>query len=389
MSRQHAGSDVVSRSRLQFLDTMRGVAILGVFIYHAIWEVSGHPMSWKNGLWNPVGFEPARALVQYALQCCSVPSMFFLISGYLIHRHQCNGRTVDLRYTARRNLRLYLPFLVVLVPFTLLYLTSLPPRFAPPDLQQMVLHTLLVFVYFGNDSAGAINPSFWFVSVEIQLSFAYLGFRAIFQRFGWRTLMVLLLVIELAARVAASSGENYLYATPFSYPFTWMLGAWLAQLQSEGRLPTNPGHKAAAWWAATVLATGVQKLEYFASLGLALAAFYFIAWLLRRELPHVSIDTRWNRAKDGVFRFVRLVGAMSLWAYLINQPVLFYVEAAIGPLISDPLTRIFVGAFIGWLIVLPLSWALLRLLEPQLVRLIDFLITPPPRTVAVRSPASG
>lgn len=380
----------MSRSRLQFLDTMRGIAILGVFIYHAIWEVSGPPMTWKHGLWNPVGYEPARALFQYVLQCCSVPSMFFLISGYLIHRHFCEGRTVDLRYITRRNLRLYLPYLVVLFAFASLYLTSLPPHYAPPQDGQLALHVLLLFVYFGNDSAGAINPSFWFVSTEIQLCFAYLMFRRFFQRFGWGKLMVVLLAIEVISRTAASNGFNWFYATPFSYPFTWMLGAWLAQLQSEDRLPANAGRKSLAWCIAIVLATGVQMLEYFASICLAMATFYFIAWLLQRELPEVQESPdRLARVKGRVLGYVRGVGSMSLWAYLINQPVLFYLEHFFGPYVTDPLVRILVIAFIGWLTVLPVSHLLVKYLEPRLVKLVDALVAPPPRSFIPRQQAPG
>lgn len=378
------------KQRLQFLDTMRGIAILGVFIYHAIWEVSGPPMTWKHGLWNPVGYDAPRALFQYALQCCSVPSMFFLISGYLIHRHFSRGRTVDMRYLTRRNLRLYLPYLVVLFAFALLYLTALPPRYAPPGDGQLVLNTLLLFVYFGNDQAGAINPSFWFVSTEIQLCFAYLGFRAIFRRFGWPPLMAVLLAVELLSRSVATGGFDWFYVTPFSFPFTWMLGAWLAQLQSEDRLPANAGRKAAIWCAAIVVATGVEILEYFASLCLAVSVFYFIAWLLQRqEVEATNPSGGTARVKERLFGFVRLVGSMSLWAYLMNQPVLFYVEVFVRPYVPDPLSRILVTAFIGWLIVLPVAFLLVRYLEPRLVRLIDLLISPPPRPVVVRPPVPG
>src|SRR5690606_19949412 len=164
----------VSRSRLQFLDTLRGFAILGVFFYHSVWQVGGHPMRWKDGLWDPHGFELYRSVFQYALQCYSIPSMFFLMSGYLIHRAQVGGRRIDLRYATRRNLRLYLPYLLVLLVFSAMYLTPMPLTFSPPDALQMLLHATLMFGYAGADSAWAINPSFWFVAVEIQLCFIYL-----------------------------------------------------------------------------------------------------------------------------------------------------------------------------------------------------------------------
>lgn len=374
----------MKKSRLQFLDTLRGVAILGVFFYHAAMEISRVAMTWKNGLWDPHGFDPPRALFQYMLQCYSVPSMFFLISGYLIHRFQCSGRVVDMQYLTRRNLRLYLPYLVVLALFSAAYLLPQQPTYPAPDALQLTTHVLLVFNLMGAESLWAINPSFWFVGVEIQLCFAYLLWRKVIGRIGWGWLLGALLLVELIARTGAAAGFKPLYGTPLCYGFTWMLGAYLAERQSRQTLPAGSGRKAAVWGVVIVLATAVEKLEFFASLALAVATFYLLSYLLQRDEARGEEPVR--RGLHGkVLAFVRDVGQISLWAYLLNQPILQYITRALEGPVPDPLQRIIASALVGWLIVLPLAWLMHRLVEPRLVRLIDLVMGTQRKAPAVPS----
>jgi peptidoglycan/LPS O-acetylase OafA/YrhL len=363
----------LKKSRLQFLDTLRGIAILGVFFYHGAMEISRVAMAWKDGLWDPHGFDPPRALFQYALQCYSVPSMFFLISGFLIHRFQCSGRIVDVQYLARRNLRLYLPYLVVLALFSAAYLLPQKPTYPGPDALQLATHVLLLFNFMGGESLWAINPSFWFVGVEIQLCFAYLLWRKVIGRFGWGWMLGALLLVELLARTGAAAGYKPLYGTPLCYGFTWMLGAYLAERQALRTLPSGSGRKAALWGIVIVLATGVEKLEYFASLALAMATYYLLSYLLHRD--EVRGDQPAPLGLPGkLLTFVRQVGQISLWAYLLNQPILQYITRALEGAVPDPLQRIFASALVGWVIVLPLSWLMFRFVEPLLVRFIDMLM---------------
>jgi hypothetical protein len=153
-----------------------------------------------------------------------------------------------------------------------------------------------------------------------------------------------------------------------------MLGALLAQLANENALPANSGLKAAAWAVATVLSTAIEVLQYFASIAFALGIFYLISWLMKRQASVVNAPTApiW-RAKP--MEFISMIGRISLWAYLLNQPILNYVEVLVRPHVYDPLRRILVTAFLGALVVLPLAWALQRYVEPHLVRFADAVMS--------------
>jgi peptidoglycan/LPS O-acetylase OafA/YrhL len=361
-----------SKPRLEFLDTLRGFAILGVFAYHAAWLVSGNPVVWTHGLWSPRAYDLPRSLLQYALQCNAVPGMFFLISGFLIHRSAAAGRAITLGYMGRRNLRLYLPYLLVLAACSAVYYCPWPPPWVRPDLRELVLHVLLVFNLAGAEPSYAINPSFWFVAAEIQISFAYLILARIIGRTGWLVPMSVLFALQVVTRILAYPDDGWYFVTPFSYVFTWMLGALLAHLHAVDSLPRRCMLKGMACAIVLVLATAVEALQYVAQMAYAGLAFFVIAWALRRR-PYTqgSPARSFGGLRRRVVMALRGTGRISLWAYLINQPVLFYVEWVLEPRVPNPVMRILASTVVGAAVVLPLAWLLQRYSEPRLARLAD------------------
>jgi peptidoglycan/LPS O-acetylase OafA/YrhL len=360
----------MSRPRLQFLDVVRGVAMLDVCLFHAADRVSGPTVLWKDGLWDVHVYGVARGALQFLLLYNFVPSLFFMISGFLIHRHLTSGRTVDLSYMVHRILRLYLPYLFVLILLSLLYYSPIPPDEGQPGLRNIGVHALLVFAYMGPTYVWAINPSFWYVAAEIQLCLMYLLWMRWVPRLGWGLLMMGLLAVEILMRIAATNVPyDWLTHNGFNFAFTWMLGAVLARILADGKLPTSAGAKAGAWMLVAYAVGAVEVLRNLSSLAYAAAVFYFLAWLLQRQGAGVTAAPAGNApAPHGPVALLRLIGQISLWAYLLNQPLIAYIDTAVISRVPDPLARIFVITAICMITVLPLAWLMQRFVEPVLVR---------------------
>lgn len=390
-----------SALRLDFIDTARGATIVLVPIYHSVLETAGTPVHWRGMLWDPSAFPPAQALFQALMQCLQAPSLFFVLSGFLIHLSRLrNPQQPFLRFYLQRVARLYVAYLVALA-LSLAVLPLMPGSFNHShSLWDLVTHLTLTHTFF-KDTLYSINPSFWYVATELHLCLLYPLAMGIAARWGWKTLLVLLAAIECGCRLLGTlhnlsptllhglppladtclEGARYTRVFP-AYWFTWMLGAWVAERWSQGMLQAPRTSRLWLWPTALVVSTLVLPLSGLA----ATVASLGIATWLARTLAHGVAAPR----QDPVMatKLLRFLGSISLGLYLLNQPL----GAVLMPVInehlggSSALLRILALAALMMAVTTPLALGMSRFIELPAQHLARRWLQPRPATRVEGSP---
>jgi len=217
-------------TRLRGIDALRGVAALGVVLYHAV-EQGKHVVP-NNFLQYPV------RMIQFGSSLGYIGVfLFFVISGFCIHlqwaRARAAGAEPELRFGAfwkRRIRRLYPPYAIALFFFLLLTATTVGLSFSRFFFYDVGMH-LLMLHNLDPQTCYTINGVFWTLAIEEQLYLAYFLLLFIRVRWGWG----LTLAVCLLARLAWMIFSHVLWLkTGFGIPvpeaaashwFTWALGA--------------------------------------------------------------------------------------------------------------------------------------------------------------------
>ena len=283
--------------RIEFLDHVRGVAILGVVLFHAVEASYGHTV-WQEG---PAWLRPA------SLGSLGV-AMFFVVSGFCIHTsHVVSGENGFGRFFLRRFFRIYPPYLLARTLFAAGRDFSMP---------QLVSHAGLFHNFDGRWFQG-INPSFWSIAIEWQLYCVYPLFHLAALRFGWSPVLAALAIIEISIvlleRVAGL--PIAIRHSVFAYACSWSIGAALAAAWLRGSpLPFRHVSHRILWPVLTIVpACFAPAFTSFSFLFGALSTASWIAWALSREsLPAVGPRPA----------FLPFVGACSYSIYLLHQPLL-------------------------------------------------------------------
>src|SRR4026208_957027 len=110
-----------ANGRLQSIDALRGVAALGVVLYHAVMQTSSAVPA------NIIFHWPVRGLQFLSSFGYIGVFLFFVISGFCIHlqwaKTRANGQQPKIRFGSfwrRRFLRLYPPYLIAFALFMLM-----------------------------------------------------------------------------------------------------------------------------------------------------------------------------------------------------------------------------------------------------------------------------
>ncbi len=104
---------------LPFLDFLRGVAILSVFLFHCVGTTFGpvDQLVWNGSFRDFHVSKSFLALLPFTLGWCGV-TLFFVISGFCIHLSHERSRDKHLSvFFLRRFFRIYPPFLVACLVF--------------------------------------------------------------------------------------------------------------------------------------------------------------------------------------------------------------------------------------------------------------------------------
>ena len=217
-------------TRLRGIDALRGVAALGVVLYHAV-EQGKHVVP--------------NNLMQYPVRVIQLGSslgyigvfLFFVISGFCIHlqwaRAKAAGAEPEIRFGTfwkRRIRRLYPPYVIALLFFLLLMAATVGLSFSRFFFYDVGMH-LLMLHNLDPQTCYTINGVFWTLAIEEQLYLAYFLLLFIRVRWGWGVTIA----VCLSARLLWMIFSHVLWLkTGFGMPvpeaaashwFTWALGA--------------------------------------------------------------------------------------------------------------------------------------------------------------------
>lgn len=203
------------QKRVDSIDSLRGVAILMVILYHA--------HAWIPGL----STLPSWYMFPISLGFSGV-DLFFVLSGFSLYyawlrQEQVTGQVVIRKYYWRRFWRIYPPYLIAfLVPW-------IPVLIAAPAeaVKEALWHIFLLHNYSEHYFYGANGP-LWSIAVEAQFYILFPLIVLMMKRWGIGQVIVVGIVIGLLYRTGV-----YLYFDELTYrqvPKPYLQGFWLARI---------------------------------------------------------------------------------------------------------------------------------------------------------------
>src|SRR5882762_2762678 len=108
-----------SREHLVFLDHIRGVAILSVFLYHTLDVSFGADHFLFKGWWRSSDSNGSLPILLYPLTLGWLGvAIFFVVSGFCIHlSHRRSSKQKISAFFTKRFFRIYPPYLIALLVF--------------------------------------------------------------------------------------------------------------------------------------------------------------------------------------------------------------------------------------------------------------------------------
>lgn len=331
-----------SSKHIDFLDQVRGIAILSVFLVHAFGQSFEKATLPWNG-WHAGFAVPKLFLVLLPLSYgWAGVSIFFVVSGFCIHlsfKQHPDWRA----FFIRRFFRIYPPYFFALLFFAMFIPWTRVGHTVAHQIFQVGLHALLLH-NFCSATLGSINPNFWSIAVEVQLYLMYpLLLWGVF-RWGWSKCLACLAIMEFGLRglltflpaLTGSHTDNWWQGIPVSYAwltgfpliywFSWAIGAALADAYLTGRPLPFARHSLIGWGAAAVGSFLIKDLACFSFTLFALFTATGIAALLQnnyfQKLPMMFAEP------------LRRTGIYSYSMYLIHFPFL-----SLAPRLAAALSR--------------------------------------------------
>jgi peptidoglycan/LPS O-acetylase OafA/YrhL len=221
---------VLPTTRLRSIDALRGIAAIGVVLYHAVDQSS--KVLPTNLFRYPI------KLIQFISSFGYIGVfLFFVISGFCIHlqwaRSRSNNQETAITFGTfwkRRIRRLYPPYLIALFLFLSLTAATVGLSVTRFLVYDVVMH-LLMLHNLDPKTCYSINSVFWTLAIEEQLYLAYFLLLFLRTRWGWPlTLTICLLTRALwmifshLVWVKTGIGVPVPEAAACHW-FTWALGA--------------------------------------------------------------------------------------------------------------------------------------------------------------------
>ncbi len=177
-------SESWSGGRLAGIDALRGMAALGVVIYHAVWQAG-------NDI--PTNFLKWPVILLHSISSYGYAGvfLFFVISGFCIHlqwaKAQAAGKPFQIQFVSfwkRRFRRLYPAYLIALVLYLLLTAATTGIKVTSAFIWDVVMHIFMLHNLHPK-MAYSINGVFWTLAIEEQLYLAYFLLLFLRKRWGW------------------------------------------------------------------------------------------------------------------------------------------------------------------------------------------------------------
>jgi peptidoglycan/LPS O-acetylase OafA/YrhL len=240
-ARPQRDARVESAGKEHVIDAMRGFAALLVAYFHCRQVAWVGMESFHHSVGHALSFSSivAYLTLPIAWGSAGVP-IFFVISGYCIHRGGALRLAQDANYTldtanfwARRFARIYPVLLAaLLLTFALDWCSfQLPP--VNHKLREIGLHAFLVNLFSLQGVAGKTygsNGALWTLSLEVQFYAIYPLLFALRRRLGMTPLLALVALVNIVSAYVLERHDLQFFT---SYWFSWTLGAWIADARAQ------------------------------------------------------------------------------------------------------------------------------------------------------------
>ena len=361
---------------IPFLDYLRGLAILVVFLFHcsATSFTGGQLELGWNGLIRNLKIPLSHIPTLPATLGWAGVSIFFVVSGFCIHLSHGRSRDKDLGiFFLRRFFRIYPPYLVALLVFALIFPGS------RLNFSSALLHTHSQFLYsivtlvshlallhnLSGNVAWDINGAFWSIAVEVQLYLLYPLLLVMANRGGWLRALWITGVIEIGLRTIAALfniESTLLILNPLFFWFSWTMGAALAEAYIKGQPIPFTGRSLFFFPALLLLFYLFKPLSHFCFTLVALSTVYAMSYWLRNPAATPSSANR------GAFIFdhLRFAGLISYSFYLIHVPILDLWSSWLVTLLSGqhlPYLARFTLCAVSWFLILVPAYLFYRFIE--------------------------
>lgn len=312
------------RAHLPFLDTLRGFAILGVFLFHSLGISFGYDqLPWVHGIRDYSQSKSFLLLYPLSYGTGGV-AVFFVVSGFCIHLSHIRSASKSWgNFVGKRFFRIYPPYLfaVILFYFGWPFLIGQDPH--NETSWQLISH-LVSIQNLDSKVVFGINPSFWSIAIEIQLYAIYPLLLAISIKHGWTRALALTALIEICIRTASTISINffdspipqYIFGSPFTFWFSWSTGAYLADCWLIGKQSMLQKVPFSLCLLLTMFSSQFRLSEQFGFTAFALTTAVAIDRLM---------SGAWTMPKKHLWCFPHLnsLGCISFSFYLLHQPILF------------------------------------------------------------------
>lgn len=365
------------RQHLSYLDGIRGIAILAVFLFHSLGASFGFDhLPWAGMVRDFRGSNCFLALYPFTYGFAGV-AVFFAISGFCIHlSHRRNAQEPWGQFFHRRFFRIYPPYLLAIGVFFFLWPWGSLRVESWDGVVQLVSHVIPI-QNFDEKSFFGINGSFWSIAVEIQLYAIYPLLIWLTSRFGWRKSLMLVGIIEVLSRAISAVHNLYseeplprlLSSSPLAFWLSWSLGAYLCECYLTSKTSRLFAIRVDVMAAIAFLLPLFKPTEPFTFL-----AFSWLTCLVIERLMtgKWASSPRLGRPMAALWRHLGALGVVSYSFYLFHQPFVELVKigwgAAMPHAVVHPLIK-YASCLVCYPLLLALSFVIYRFIEQPSIKL--------------------
>lgn len=366
-----------AKEHLPFLDGIRGVAILAVFLYHSLGASFGlYQLPWE-GMFRDFNTSRSYLLLYPFTYGFAGVAVFFVVSGFCIHlSYQRSSDKGWACFFNRRFFRIYPPYLLAICVFFFVWPWGSLQVDSLHRLAQLVSHVLAIH-NLDQRSFYGINPSFWSLAVEIQLYVIYPLLMFLTIRLGWRKGLMIVGIVEILIRMVSSIYEivyeeplpRFITGSPFSYWLSWSLGAYLAECYLTGRTSRLFSARFGIVAAICFLLPLFKPTNPFTFLSFSWLTAIAIERLmtgkwLAPEMQGRLLRTGWSH--------LSFLGVVSYSFYLFHEPIIGLTGRALGKFFPETFIHPLVKYAIcmAWYpFILIMAYIIYRLIEQPSIRL--------------------